>query len=298
MYKQRGLKGAELESAVNGALESAEHKAMIDSEVTAELVGQALNNDKFLSRYARIGNTDGFIKKAWSFLRSMVKELKGKGDENNELADIIMPTIRSMDRLLQMDNSKEGVEWEKRYAINENFNNQIDNWDGKTIGFSFVVGETSQALQEAGIPNKQIRWDASKIVKLLDKHSGMTKEIVKQIPYLLENPIIVIDSKQNSNAKIVMGDLYDSNGKMITVVLLLTPTSKKGNVLKMIKISSAEGRGHIQSLFKNDDGSPVAVRYVDKKRIQSWLNVNRLQLPLHNLDLDSYTKMSLLSIVL
>ena len=33
--------------------------------------------------------------------------------------------------------------------------------------------------------------------------------------------------------------------------------------------------------------NPPPSSYVDKKRIQSWLNANRLQLPLHNLDLDS-----------
>ena len=83
-----------------------------------------------------------------------------------------------------------------------------------------------------------------------------------------------------------MGDLYDSHGNVVTTVLLLTPTSKKGNVLDLIKISSAEGRSHINSLLSKE-GKPVAIRYVDKNRIQSWLNVNRLQLPLHNLDLDS-----------
>ncbi len=114
--EKQGLKGEKLDIAVAEKLASAEHKAMIDSEVTAELVGQALNNDKFLSRYARIGNTDGFIKKAWSFLRSMVKELKSKGEENNELADIIMPTIRSMDRLLRMENVGESKS-EKKYLF-------------------------------------------------------------------------------------------------------------------------------------------------------------------------------------
>ena len=42
----------------------------------------------------------------------------------------------------------------------------------------------------------------------------------------------------------------DENGKIVTVVLLLTPTSKKGNQLDVIKVSSAQGRGHIESLFK------------------------------------------------
>ena len=175
----------------------------------------------------------------------------------------------------------------ERAAINEEFKERLDRWDKKTIGFSFVVGETSTALQEAGIPKRQIRWDASKIAALLNKHQGMSIEVIKQIPQLLESPVIVVDSKKNPNAKIVMGDLYDANNKIVTAVLLLTPTSKKGNVLQLIKISSAEGRGHIKSLFTYDDGTAVPIRYVDKKRIQSWLNVNRLQLPLHNLDSDS-----------
>ena len=177
----------------------------------------------------------------------------------------------------------------ERAAINEEFKERLDRWDKKTIGFSFVVGETSTALQEAGIPKRQIRWDASKIATLLNKHQGMSIEVIKQIPQLLESPVIVVDSKKGPNAKIVMGDLYDANNKIVTAVLLLTPTSNKGNVLQLIKISSAEGRGHIKSLFTYDDGTAVPVRYVDKKRIQSWLNVNRLQLPLHNLDSDSKT---------
>lgn len=172
-------------------------------------------------------------------------------------------------------------------SIDTDFYSILEKWDKKTTGFSFVVGETSLALQKAGIPQKQIRWDASKIVKLLSKHGGMTIDTIKQVPHLLENPIIVVDSKQGSNSKIVMGDLYDANGKIVTAVLLLTPTSRKGNVLDLIKLSSVEGRGHIKSLFTYEDGTNVPIRYVDKKRIQSWLNANRLQLPLHNLDLDS-----------
>ena len=126
-YTNRGLKGAELNKAVKDALESAQHKAIIDSEVVAELVGQTLNSDKFLSRYARIGNTDGFIKKAYTFLRAMVKELKSKDKENNELADIIMPTIKSMDRLLQMENAGESKSGTK-YALDVT-PEQIAEWE-------------------------------------------------------------------------------------------------------------------------------------------------------------------------
>lgn len=41
-----------------------------------------------------------------------------------------------------------------------------------------------------------------------------------------------------------------------------------------------------------NDEKEESYQDVDKKRIQSWLNVNRLQLPLHNLDLDSANSIS------
>ncbi len=163
------------------------------------------------------------------------------------------------------------------------------NWDQNTTGFSFVIGYTSKALQHAEIPYKQIRLDASKVKTILNKHIGMSIDTFMEIPSLLENPVVVIDSKHNDDARIIMGDLHDSNGKIVTVVLLLTPTSKKGNQLDILKVSSAQGRGHIESLFQKEDGSPVEIRYVDKKRIQDWLNANRLQSPLHSFNLDSAT---------
>lgn len=40
-------------------------------------------------------------------------------------------------------------------------------------------------------------------------------------------------------------------------------------------------------MFKNDNGSIVPIRYADKKRIQKWLNVNRVQFPLRSSIMDS-----------
>ena len=124
--------------------------------------------------------------------------------------------------------------------------------------------------------------DASKVATALKKHTGLDKSIIAQIPELLANPVIIIDSKSDPNSRIVMGDLTDLNNKTVTVVLKLTTGDNNG-----IKISSAEGRGHIQSLFIKDDGSPVTVRYTDKKRIQNWLSVNKVQSPLRSFSSDS-----------
>ncbi|MBO5097076.1 MAG: hypothetical protein J6B96_02035 [Agathobacter sp.] len=251
-------------------------------ELTADLVGELIFSDTdFVNRLSV--EKPNIFQKLFEEIKYMCKIATAGSQEAKKLEEV----KRAFEKAYRESLSKVEQNGERRYSINSKFYEQLDNWDEETIGFSFIVGETSEALQKAGIPKKQIRWDASKIAKLLKKHSGMTMEIVREIPELLENPVIVIDSKKGANSKIVMGELYDSNGKIVTAVLLLTPTSKKGNVLDLVKISSAEGRGHIQSLFTREDGTTVPIRYIDEKRIQSWLNVNRLQLPLHNSNSDS-----------
>lgn len=46
----------------------------------------------------------------------------------------------------------------------------------------------------------------------------------------------------------------------------------------------------VNEALLNDDGSSVPIRYVDKKRIQKWLNVNRVQFPLRSSIMDSINK--------
>ncbi len=168
----------------------------------------------------------------------------------------------------------------------------LDKWDGNTIGFSFNFGKPSNELLRAGIPNYEIRLDATKLKSTLNKHPGLTINEIKNSFETIMNPILVIDSKSNENAKIVLGDLYDIYDKLITVVLLIAPINRKHNRLDIIKISSIQGRSHIYSLFKYANGENVPIRYIDEKRIQNWLNVNRLQLPLRSSNLDSVVTIS------
>lgn len=174
-------------------------------------------------------------------------------------------------------------------SIRENFYKEIDNWDRKTVGFSFIIGNTSDALIKAGVPQKQIRIDATKVKKILEKHSGMDMNIIKGIPELLENPIIVANSNTVENRKVVLGELYDNNNKLVIVALELNPRSKNGNTItNIIKIATAQGRSHIQSLLKNN----IVYINENKNRVQNWLNVNRLQLPLRSFNLNSNRKLT------
>lgn len=186
-----------------------------------------------------------------------------------------------------IENLENGVEVnkEEKYSRKSDFSERLDSWDGKTEGFSFVVCNTTGVLENivlkdgTRIGKKQIRFDATKIKKTLKKHNGMSIDIIKQIPELLTKPIVVAASNTQSDRIVVLGELYDDNGKMVMVALELNPSTRSGKTTytDVVKIATAQGRSHIQSLLNE-------ILYIDpnKKRVNQWLNVNRLQLPLRS----------------
>lgn len=96
------------------------------------------------------------------------------------------------------------------YIINPRFEQEYDAWDGKNENTRFFVGKTSQTLHYVGVQNKEIVWDASKIIKIKQGHPSMTDAtIIKQVPSVIENPIIIMESKT------VPGRISDLYSKII-----------------------------------------------------------------------------------
>lgn len=181
-----------------------------------------------------------------------------------------------------------------RFQIDENFENEVERIDQKeTWSKRIRVGSTSEVLQSIGVKDQSIYWDSGKIRKILQKHSAenfavgvddsiMTKEIIKQVPQVLESPVMVLHSDTSRNAdyasRIYMfGEVYDATGKPVDVSLELLPTSRKGLELDNIMVTSAYGKKNVQGLLNRDE-----ILYIDpnKKRTNTWLADNRLQLPL------------------
>lgn len=181
-----------------------------------------------------------------------------------------------------------------RYQLDEHFENEVDKIDLKATWSKRIrVGSTSEVLQSIGVKDQSIYWSSGKIRKILTKHSTenfaagvddsvMTKEIIKQVPQVLENPVIVLHSDTSKNAgyasRIYMfGEVYDKTGKPVDVSLELLPTNNKGLELDNIMVTSAYGKRNVQGLLNRDQ-----LLYIDpdKKRTDTWLAVNRLQLPL------------------
>lgn len=177
-----------------------------------------------------------------------------------------------------------------RYSINPDFARKYDQWDKQKTGFQFLIGTTSKPLQSIGINDKKIYWDSSKIKKIKEKHIAMTDDVIKQVPNILEYPILVMESQTVNGRLTIFGDVYDAKGSPVLTVLELNPIGKDGHTLDIIKVASAYGKDtNPQRLIDNSK-----IVYIDsnKKRINSWLSVNRLQLPLPSSTIDSDTNIT------
>lgn len=179
-----------------------------------------------------------------------------------------------------------------KFSIDEDFEANYDKWvqNGRRNDISLTVGRTSEALKSVGVKNQTITWDTSKINKTLKKHKYLNDGILKQIPDILENPVIVMQSKQSDSRITMFGEVYDGDGLPVMAVLELLPTNREGTVvLDEIKIASTHSRktgnnpssnSQTQNLINSSE-----ILYIDpnKNRTNNWMAHNRLQLPLGQL---------------
>ncbi len=164
-----------------------------------------------------------------------------------------------------------------KYSVNPAFQAQYDAWDGKNANTRFFVGKTSQTLRYVGVKNQEIVWDASKIIKVKQDHPAMSDEIIKRVPSVIENPIIVMESKTVPGRITMFGELADADGAPVLVVLELEPTKDYRLNMEVIKIASAYGKD--ASPQKLLDESLVLFVDPNKNRTQTWLKLYKLQLP-------------------
>ena len=160
-----------------------------------------------------------------------------------------------------------------KYSINPEFERRYDEWDKKGTGGYFFLGTTSEPLQSIGINPAEIYWDKTKIIKIKKDHPTMTDSIIKQVPNLLENPVMVTQSLTVTNRVVVFGELYDENGHPVVTALELRPD---GRIENFVKVTSAYPKKALQNLINESD-----ILYVDpnKKRTDTWFQALRLQLP-------------------
>ena len=130
--------------------------------------------------------------------------------------------------------SVEGVNFteDKYYA------RQIDKWENLT-GYSYItvgVIQKGSPLNQVGLPDGKLYFDVSKIYKEMEKHGDhVDRAILKQIPDLLNDPIVITEYEPgtNSNTVTVYGHLMVGNSP-VAVGVMMRP-GHGGNVVTRIR---------------------------------------------------------------
>ena len=181
-----------------------------------------------------------------------------------------------------------------RYILRSEYADEVQAWYDSTKetdrtvspGY-FDVGATSDALKSIGVRDGSIYFRKSKIGSILEDHPDMDIDIIKQVPNILENPVLVMKSKTRDDSIVLFGDVRTKNGDSVMAAMELTPKAGGGSVAEFSLVSSAYERtdDSIRNLLsgndKNNGADESEILYIDpdKNRADTWLMQLRVQFP-------------------
>lgn len=165
----------------------------------------------------------------------------------------------------------------------ERFSEAIDAWDGSDKGLSFAVGKTSDILKAQGFFDGEIVIQSEKLAKIKKKHPQMTNEVIKQLPSIVNDPVVVMRSNTVRDRITLFGEVFDTDGAPVLAVVSLQPKTNMVTGASFFEINSAYGKNTDPQGFINRS----TILYVDKKRAPAWEVSTRLQLPVEPSNADS-----------
>lgn len=158
-------------------------------------------------------------------------------------------------------------------AEKKEFQMEINKWDFKDHGGFFVVGTPGRALMSVGVPALTMHLDQSKAVSELRNHSREVNELViKALPDILNDPVALVESYDNSVMVLGETSRVDSDGSPITatVVLRLRSFQRGGAEIEVLKVRSLHGRSKDEIRRIIADESRIVYLNEDKNRTDSW----------------------------
>ncbi len=173
----------------------------------------------------------------------------------------------------------------RSYNIDEGFADAAQKWYDETKpeqratshGY-FHIGTTSDALTSIGARADNIYMRKYKIGTILEDHPNMSIDVIKQVPQLLETPVLIMKSRTQPDSIVLLGDLRATNNDTVLAALQLTPTPGGGTEAEFSLVTSAYDRSitNIQNLIRNSE-----LLYLDpnKNRTNNWLMHLRVQFP-------------------
>lgn len=177
------------------------------AEMIADFVGDALFSDNGSGLEGIIKNADtkerGAIRQ---FLHDFISYLKKKISGNREISFEISKLEDMFNRVFTDATEKVSNNSDVKYSTSKTFDEQIDDVINGTHNprLDLYVSETPEYLIKLNFSDKPILMRNGKISEILNKHSDMSAEIIKQIPKALENPLLVLKSKTHPKDSVVI----------------------------------------------------------------------------------------------
>lgn len=167
-------------------------------------------------------------------------------------------------------------------AVNDRFNRELQQQIDGTLkkGHVYQLGRPGKMLISAGVPDLPIEMAASKMSlkssKAYESNHPFDLEDVMNLPYAIQHPIAVFDSKTQAGSKVILVELKDKKGNNF-VVAMSTNVPKNRFAKVSIQIND------IRSVYPKDNAQDIVswinrgdlLKYADKKKIETWITQQR-----------------------
>lgn len=155
-----------------------------------------------------------------------------------------------------------------QYSISKSYQRDLDTWEeeGRPDGEVFILGATGDVMQGLGAMEQDIYLRSEKVNTILREHPEMTMEEIRRIPEILDDPVLVLKSRnrigRDDNTRLVVfGTVKAQNGQPVLTVLDLRPRENRLIIDDMQKVNSAYTRDNAESYI-----SGAEVLYADENR--------------------------------
>ena len=189
----------------------------------------------------------------------------------------------AMDAIMEQEGLA-GEEMLEQYSIDENYERDIDDWDaqGRPDGEVFILGSTGDVLQGLGAMEQDIYLRSEKVNSILQQHSEMTLAEIKRIPEILDDPVLVLKSRnvgrggQQNTRLVLFGTVRAENGQPVLAVLDLRPVENGLAIDDMQKVTSSYTKDSNPVWYvQNSD-----ILHADKNRTIPLLRTIGFQMPI------------------
>lgn len=241
-----------------------------------------------VNRFLKNEPTNAAAKAARSLTEQQLKDLQNLYFEHQaEAGSKYREVLTSQAQSASSPNrgAKEQDSAEVKYSIDPSYAQDIDEWnrDGRNSREIFVLGSTAEALQGLGARENDIYMKGDKISLILEQHPEMTLNEIKRIPEILDDPILVLSSRNkgragSQNTRLVLfGSVKAQDGRPVLCVLDLQPVENRIVIQDMQKATSAYTKDNDPVRFVRN--SEVLYTSENKKRTTALLRTLGFQMP-------------------